>query len=393
MAAKIATQLNVMAPEVPTLAMPVVGEGNSYKAIHIPLILSGVIMPSGGFVRNGLKNWIIDLKAGLFELTRRQISAMRNVRKETCLAVCVGDVYCLLLAAWFLKRPIIFLPTAKSDYIAPHWAIEAFLMRRYSSKVFPRDLVTALSLRRHGISAEFVGNIMMDCLDNIGADLERSAGEWVIGILPGGRLEAYENMKDIALSVLEFERLLQSFPDQKANYYVALSGGLIFSELVKTMEGNGWFPVDANESELSRGIVGTLKNNSRGESPVQITVLQGRFANVLNASQVIIGMAGTGNEQAVGLGKPVVTFAGRGPQFTEKFLKIQKKLLGDSISVVPRQPEKVAQELLNILINQSVREKMACIGRERMGQPGGTERIVTEILASLKEECNLNLLN
>ncbi|AKV71223.1 hypothetical protein VL20_6511 [Microcystis panniformis FACHB-1757] len=42
-------------------------------------------------------------------------------------------------------------------------------------------------------------------------------------------------------------------------------------------------------------------------------------------------MAGTATEQLVGLGKPAITIAGSGPQFTPHFAKLQQRLLGCSI--------------------------------------------------------------
>ena len=71
---------------------------------------------------------------------------------------------------------------------------------------------------------------------------------------------------------------------------------------------------------------------------------------------------------------------GNGPQFNEKFLKAQKRLLGDSISVVDPDPEKVATELLVILHDETRYQEMGQIGIERMGPTGGIGRMSNLIL-------------
>lgn len=352
-------------------ALPIVGTGAAYSAINIPLILTGRNLPSGGFVRNGFRNLMMDLRAGLFSLTWRQIQALRRVRREIDLAVCVGDNYLTILAGYFLRRPIILLPTAKSDYVSAHWPVERWLMRRFCRKIITRDTITAKSLARYGLPAEYLGNVMMDCLDSRGDDLKGPENQWTIGILPGSRLEAYENMEDIAEAVLALQNLIAADKTrQPARFLTALAGTIEMNEIAARMKPKGWVFYEPDTNETKRGLVGHL-DYSGPNIQARLTFTQGRFADILIASNLILGLAGTGNEQAVGLGKPVVAFVGRGTQFTPKFVKTQQKLLGESVRVVARQPETVAREILHILTDHTLREKMAMVGRERMGKPGG----------------------
>lgn len=360
-------------------ALPIVGTGAAYAAINIPLILRGCNLPSGGFVRNGFRNLMMDLRAGLFSLTGRQIQALRRVRPETSLAVCVGDSYLTILAGYFLRRPIILLPTAKSDYVSAHWPVERWLMRRFCSKIITRDAITARSLARYGLPAVYLGNVMMDCLDYQGEDLNGPEDQWTIGILPGSRLEAYENMEDIAEAVLALQNLIESETRFKpARFLVALAGAIEVKEIAARLKPKSWIFKEPDSDEPGRGLVGHLDYQEQS-SPVRLTFTQGRFADILTASDLILGLAGTGNEQAVGLGKPVVAFVGRGTQFTAKFVKTQQKLLGDSVRVVAREPETIAREIVHILTDQSLRERMGLIGRERMGNPGGARQIAITI--------------
>jgi uncharacterized protein (TIGR03492 family) len=367
-------------PGLEIRALPVVGTGAAYSALNIPLIVEGHNLPSGGFVRNGLRYWRMDLRAGLFALTMRQIRALRLARDRIDLAVCVGDNYLTILAGYFLRRPIVLLPTAKSNYVSPHWPIERRWMRRFCVKIFPRDSVTTESLTGYGLPAEFLGNVMMDSLDYKGSDLQGSGTEWTIGILPGSRSEAYLNIEDIAQVVLALQDLLGSIDDAKpTRYLAALTGALSIAEISERLTQSGWTIQEPGSDEQQRGITGHFNHPTR-DSSVRLTFTQGRFADVLAAGNLVIGLAGTANEQAAGLGKPVVAFVGRGTQYTGKFAKTQKKLLGDSLSLVDRNPEIVAREVLNILSNRPRQERMAEIGRERMGGPGGAQRIAAEIL-------------
>ncbi len=382
-AARIIQNL-VNEPGLEIRALPIVGTGAAYSAIHVPLILGGENMPSGGFVRNGIRNWMMDLRAGLLPLTMRQIRALRRIRREIDAAVCVGDNYLTLLAGYFLKRPLILLPTAKSDYVSPHWAIERRWMQRFCHRIFTRDAITAESLARYGLPAEFLGNVMMDSLDYQGDDLKEPGAYWTIGILPGSRFEAYDNLEDIAQVIIHFTDLLSDDEKHKnIRYLVALAGSLGTAEIIGRLGAEGWNYQQPAPDELERGISGYLDyegNQCSAVLKIRVALTRGRFADVLAASDLIVGLAGTGNEQAVGLGKPVITFAGRGPQFTPKFVATQKKLLGDSISLVERNPEIVAREMLAILTDPIRQNRMSEVGRERMGGPGGARRIAQEIV-------------
>lgn len=377
-AVKLIETMNINCPELEITALPIVGAGAAYMSRSIPLLLPGKEMPSGGFVRNSLRNWGMDLWAGLFDLTRRQINTLKMARAQVDIAVCVGDSYLNILAGYFLRRPIIFLPTAKSDYVSAHWPVEIHWMRQFCLKVFPRDALTAASLCRHQVPAEYLGNIMMDALEFHGTDFRiGNQAEWVIGILPGSRREAYLNMEDLARVAIAYASLVNV--ETAPSFLVALSGGLSFQMLAEGLTSLGWHAVRASVDEVSAGVVGHVEHPGK-KWPVRLTIAQGRFGDLLANVKIVLGMAGTGNEQAVGLGKPVVTFSGRGPQFTEKFLRTQKKLLGDAILVTPRDPETTAMELF-ALLNDSVRyEAMARTGRERMGEPGGATRIAARIM-------------
>jgi uncharacterized protein (TIGR03492 family) len=100
------------------------------------------------------------------------------------------------------------------------------------------------------------------------------------------------------------------------------------------------------------------------------------FSEVLAQSDLIIGLSGTGNEQAAGSGIPVVSFYGRGSQYNQRFADAQKQLLGDALSLV-RDPDplSVAAEVWNLLRHPDRMAYMGKTGKERMGEPGAVEKI------------------
>lgn len=378
-AATLIESLREEAPDYRIMALPIVGLGEAYQKIDIPLAMPGKTLPSGGFLRNNLRNFFMDLQGGLLGLTWRQIRTLREIRGAVDLLVCVGDVYLVLLAGWFTEGPIFFLPTAKSDHIATHWPIEIRMMKRFCEQVFPRDAKTAESLAEKGLSAMFVGNLMMDALKFQAPDLKSTEEEWTVAILPGSRREAYLNMEDLAKATLSFRRLVSKKSGEKdLRFLVALSGGLSIAEISARLAPDGWKETPPSSEEAKMGIIGHLDKPVNGQR-LRMTVIQGRFADILAASDIVIGLAGTASEQAVGLGKPVIAFPGRGPQFTERFAAAQKRLLGEAISLVARDPEVVAEELWAILTDESRRKRMAAVGRERMGEPGGARAIAIQI--------------
>ncbi|HHV62488.1 MAG TPA: hypothetical protein GXX51_07625 [Firmicutes bacterium] len=394
-------------------ALPLVGLGRPYRDAGIRVLGETRVLPSGGFAKHGVSLFLRDLAAGLPGLTLAQIRTMQGVRNQVRLAVCVGDIYPVLMARLFLGSPILFLSTAKSEYIRGHLGIEKLVMRRTCELVLARDEATAMALRRSGVRARFVGNVMMDSFsitgENFGLSLERK----VVGIMPGSREEAYDNMAAILNAVVRLDYLSGGALD----FLAALAPSLDVERLGRRVDACGWEFVSAPVPAES-GVVGELRCRRPGRSgsvsgsvcgsgfgsghgpgrdgdeagagagagdrdrggdraarEIRVVVTQGRFGDVLNIASIFIGLAGTANEQACGMGKPVVAFVGRGPQFNRRFALAQKRLLGDALSIVESDPDIVAREVLAILNDTSRYNAARKTGAERMGGPGGARRV------------------
>lgn len=351
-------------------ALPLVGRGKAYQRLGVEIFKEGYDLPSGGFARQSLKALGEDIKKGLFSLTKRQISYLKTMRGKVRMGVVVGDIYALLLSSLFLKKPLLFLPTAKSEYIHGHMLIEALLMRRAPSVVFPRDEKTAAALKKRGIPAQFLGNIMLDAYAVKGYSFALSKEEEVLGILPGSRAEAFLNLETIlpALTILK-ERGSSLTP------ILALAPSLSLEELGRRLP-SPW-QLSLKEED---GVSGILEG---GEAEVSVTTTG--FGDLLERSALFLGLSGTANEQAAGKGKVVVAFPGEGPQFGEAFVKAQKRLLGEALSVVERDPLAIATEIERLSFAHRERRERGEIGKERMGPPGGSKKIAQAIYEMWKE--------
>ncbi|MDB5098810.1 MAG: hypothetical protein JWM80_3231 [Cyanobacteria bacterium RYN_339] len=318
-------------------ALPIVGEGHSYRKLGLPIVGPTQAMPSGGFVYGRPAALAGDMQHGLIGLTRAQIAAVRHGRWDGVVAI--GDVV-VLGFAWLSRAPFVFVGCAKSDYYTlgrpgSHLWHERLLMRHpRCAGVFARDAVTAANLLKAGVDAYDLGNPMMDGLEPRGLSLPGS-GHPIIALVPGSRPdEAVRNFQLLA-SLVEGRVLAAIAPD---------------------------LPLEAFQAP-------------------GVHVIPGGFADVAHACDVAVAMAGTATEQLVGLGKPVISVAGAGPQFTAAFAEAQTRLLGPSIRCLPADAATVMAEIRSLLADKPRLELIAANGRERMGAPGASQRIADGIAA------------
>jgi len=314
--------------------VPLVGKGHAYTSNGFTPIIHNPIFPSGGFIRS-LSDLITDIRAGLL----RHILYQRRTIKRECsdcdIVIAVGDVFCLWMSAQG-KTPLYFLPTAKSDTFMPHSKAEAWLMKRWCKAVFPRDEQTANALKALGAPAQYKGNVMMDnVLTNDPIPGLSETQKPIIGILPGSRDEAYENLVQICRVVDELG----------PEYAYALARS------------------EALEEEKIKAIIGTRD-----------IVITRHFNAVINRATLVIGLAGTGNEQAAYIGKPVICFEGTGPQTTAKRFLEQQKLMGKNIYFVENaHPNAIATAIKNLKLDKK---------KENITSNSASEAILSVILGN-----------
>ncbi len=351
---------------VDVIALPIVGEGRAYQSLGISILDVTQIMPSGGFIYQDWRQLWRDLQGGLLALTWRQLRAIRQ-QPDVDLVLAVGDIVVLLMA-WWSQHPYGFVGTAKSDYywrdesgpyqrgwlpwlqpVSDYLPWERWLMSHSRCRgVFPRDSLTTQSLQHLGIPAFDLGNPMMDGLEPSTDDPLRpwlNPDQPAVLLLPGSRPpEAYRNWRLMM-------HVVQQLPDDIA-IYAAITSTLSKPQLIDLIPHGRHLPL-----------------------------IQGHFGACAHRATVVLAMAGTATEQCVGLGKPVITLPGEGPQFTPAFAEAQTRLLGPSI--VLSSLEQGAAQLLTTLkqltSDPSFYHQFQRNGRRRMGCPGAAPRMADQV--------------
>ncbi len=361
----IASELNSLVEEsdlsVKIYGASLISKGLDYKDKNIEVIYSSETPPSGGFPTKSIWGFFIDLFSGslknIFSF-RKTLSQFKN--KIDVLFV-VGDVFLLFLTKSILNpKKTIFLALAKSDYFMPHYLIEKNYIRKNVDLMLTRDEYTAKNMQKSNIKALFLGNPLMDGIKpSKSLPIEINNDERIIGILPGSRKEAYKNFELII-------NIIEKIKYTKLTLLTALSNNLDISIFNDLLQKNN-YKINSLESTLA------IKEN------IKIYLLKNFFAEIIDKSEIIIGLAGTANEQAAGIGKPVISFVGSGVQSNNTRMKEQEKLLGGGIKFIKNR-KKVVDEITYLLNNKEERIKMGKKGKERMGESGGSKKIAEFIL-------------
>lgn len=308
-------------------------------------------MPSGGLVAMGnVRAFAADLRAGFLGLVRRQLRFLRGARGRYAAVVPVGDVYALLFAR-VVRRPAIFVGTAKSVYVSPYGPLERRLLSS-ARRVFVRDAATAAFLRARGIAAEAPGNVIVDLLATEARVDWRDATER-IAILPGSRTRAYADAARLA----RVARLVsQRVPGAAA--VMSIAPGLDAARFAPALAGEP--PIAAWRNDLGA---------------------------LLADATVALGQAGTANEAAAACGVPVVALDFDGARGSAWYRMRQARLLGEALAVVPGDPERAADAIAALLADGARRARMAHAGRERMGAGGGAATIARAIALLAPPPC------
>ncbi|MBE9156133.1 hypothetical protein IQ265_04695 [Nodosilinea sp. LEGE 06152] len=384
-AVRVLKQLRQL-PGSPSLAaLPIVGEGRAYEKAGIPIQGPTQAMPSGGFIYMDRHELLRDLQGGLVGLTLAQLKTARQWAKSGGKILAVGDIVPLAIA-WQSGAEYSFIGTAKSEYyirdehhrlpgrpLLEGWSgsvyvpWERWLMARPRCQgVFLRDQLTADTLRSLGVPAHYPGNPMMDELETraekltqITATFPPAPARLTLALLPGSRApEAFDNWQRMVEAIAS---VMETFGDRQIRLLAALAPSLNLAAFKDVLLDAGWQPV-----------AGEYPTFQRGNGMLVLTT--NAFAECLHLADAALATAGTATEQAVGLGKPVVTFPGSGPQFTYAFAEAQSRLLGPSILLLS-QPSEAGAALQRCLADAPRLQQIAENGRRRMGPPGAAGAI------------------
>jgi uncharacterized protein (TIGR03492 family) len=339
--------------------LPLVGEGADGGALAT--IGPRRALPSGGLVAMGnVPNLVRDLQAGFASLLFEQIRFLRGSRRRYSAVVAVGDVYALLLALLNRARTV-FVGTAKSVYVAPYGPAERMVLRR-AARIFVRDAATAAALRGRDVPAEAPGNVIADLLE--GESAAPAGGPWLV-ILPGSRPAAYGDAVRIAAVLRALARTLQPL-----EVFLSVARTLDAREFARALAGDGWQVAFA---------LGGFEAYAPG---VRLLSWTGPLGSVLRRSRLVLGQAGTANEQAAACGVPVVAL--QGPGRLDWYRIRQRGLLGEALTLIPSEPERGAAALAALLADPARLARMAAAGRSRIGGAGGARAVSGAVLQLLE---------
>ncbi|MBN1613555.1 MAG: hypothetical protein JW950_03720 [Deltaproteobacteria bacterium] len=356
-------------------AWPMVGMGRAYVERRIPLVGAANHLPSDGFATLSWRLMAADLLAGWIVTHWRQYKAANDLRRSYRLVVAVGDIV-PVAAAVVMRTPFVLIGCAKSSYYNSRYDYtfpERFLLRRHCLMVFPRDRLTVNELDRAGIRNRYLGNPMMDGLEGSGDRLGIGTERTVVGMLPGTRTDADRNLCELLALVLAAREYCSQ--PERLTFLVAARPEVDRETVADTLKKDSrlaqWRPAASGDN-----VNAFIK--LRGPAGMETLVVQNRFADVLSLSKIIIGMAGTANEQAIGLGIPLIVVPSAGVQ-GENYVKMKMKYFGPAAVAVPREPRELCRALANLLANPARCEEMGRAGRERMGKPGAGASIANAV--------------
>ncbi|MCP9808331.1 lipid-A-disaccharide synthase-related protein [Cyanobium sp. HWJ4-Hawea] len=380
----------------PIAVLPLVGEGEVFGPASrngsLELVGARQKLPSGGFSNQSLGGLGRDLAAGLPLLSWRQWQLVRRWGKTGNPVLAVGDLWPLLLAS-LSGAPFGFIGTPKSDYTwasAPPqgwgrstWADAyhrckgsewdpwewALMGQRRCRLVAVRDGLTARGLRRHRLNALAPGNPMMDGFAAIPLP-DWLRGQRRILMLPGSRMpEALGN----ASRLLAALKLLPELP-APTTVLVACGSQPDAPAWASLLQQAGWRQ-GANDSRGSDNLLQqSIWELPRPRAPLQLVLGPGCFNHWAPWAELGLATAGTATEQLVGLGVPVLSLPGPGPQFKAPFARRQSRLLGGAVLPCHGSRE-LAERLALLMAEPALCQQLGNRGRQRMGGPGGSAQL------------------
>lgn len=316
-------------------------------------------MPSGGLVAMGnVRAFAADLREGFLALWLAQRRFLAHQGTGYTRVVAVGDVYALLMALW-TRRPITFVGTAKSLYVAPYGPVERQVLRR-AQDIFVRDTPTAAWLRQRGVAAEAPGNVIVDLLDE-GQPLPSPAPP-MIALFPGSRTSAYADAVNLAAVA---RKVLNTRRDHSAVLSVAPT--LNVETVKQLLAADGW-QIDAADPLFA------FRAHSGAAT---IHGCTGELAPLLRMATIVVGQAGTGNEAAAAAGIPVIALTAS--KRIGWYRMRQGCLLGEALRIVDQDPQIASEAVLEVLGSPEIQAHMAAAGRERMGPAGGVAAIAARL--------------
>ncbi|MEO5804949.1 hypothetical protein [Devosia sp.] len=343
-------------------AYPMIGAGNAYAHV-CPIVGPRAALASEGWrnVKGSLRK---DIATGGLMVVPPALKFLRAIKGQYDRVVVVGDMVGILACLITGNRDLTYLDVYKTGAARRYSMLEAMAIKRTCRTVFCRAKTLSDTLAGKGVDARCAGNVMMDTIPtgDYGAAARRTKAR-AITLLPGSRALTAESFS-IQVDAL---RLLP--PVDRPDVFLAVAGSVNVEELAK-------------QSGLRRTLMLSSEADDLGElSDGSLTIHMARggaMGNLLATSDVVLSQAGTATVQALGQGKPAITFINtrdRRSRFAD-----EQALFGDARVVVEGDPALVSAALRKLLTDDAERMRLSYLGRERIGGPGAMTAIVAELV-------------
>lgn len=355
----IAAQLVARLPaNVSADAYPMIGSGKAYDGI-CRIVGPRATLASEGWrnVKGSLRRDIVN--GGLLTVPPA-LKFLRAMRDHYDRVLVVGDMVGVLACLVTGHRDLVYLDVYKTGAARLYSGLERQAIRRACALVFCRADNLAALLRESGVDARAAGNVMMDTIPHGDYDAAaRRTRDLAVTLLPGSRALTGESF------ALQIGALKRVPAETRPDVFVAVAGSVSVEDLAKAA-GLTRVPMLSSEPDD----LGTLSGDG-----LTVHLARGRaMGNLLAVSDVVLSQAGTASIQALGLGKPVITFANsrdRRSRFED-----EQRLFGPARVVVDAEIGNVAMALGDLLGDAGERARLGAIGRERIGGPGALRAIL-----------------
>ena len=336
-------------------AYPTLGDGLAYRGI-CPIVGPRAQLPSEGW-RNVKHSVARDIGGGGFATIWPGLRFIRAARDAYDRVLVVGDMIGVY-GCWVTgHRAITYIDVYKSGFGRGYLAVDKLILKRAAHTVFCRAARLAESLKAAGIDARAAGNVMMDTIPRIGLSLPRSR-PLGLTILPGSRAHATGNL------VLQAAALARLPAETLPDLFLVVASSVDIDQL-------------AAAANLSRAPDGSGLGRLRGGSLDMRLVPGAALGDALDASDLVLSQAGTATVQAIGHGRPSVTFQSESDRPSR--FRDEGRLFGDGRYVVAAEPEAIAAALSELLTDSAERTRRSTIGRQRIGPPGAIDAIIAEL--------------
>jgi uncharacterized protein (TIGR03492 family) len=364
----IAAEIIRLLPEgVAAEAYPTIGEGLAYRNV-CALVGPRARIASEGW-RNVRGSLLRDLLTGAPATILPGLAFGRHIRRHYDRVVVVGDI--VGVAGCFASGigGIVYLDVYKTGYGRLYSPLERWLIRQTTEMAFCRSDRLAAPLRGAGVNARCVGNVMMDTISYGEYDFAaRRRRPTAVTLLPGSRQFTVESF---ALQIAAV-RLLSA--TKRPDIFLAAAGSVSLEALAK---GAGLTVKGPVTGEAGDG--GALIDDD-----LVVHVARGSAGNLIEGADVVLSQAGTATVQALGLGRPVVTFINRRDRRSR--VADETALFGEARMTLPPDAGGIAAPLERLLDSPDERRRLGEIGRTRIGGPGAIHAIIDAILERGSQE-------